>query len=168
MTTTTTAFEVRVRRGDREVEVQGPTEEFVRELLTELVEEHFQSAPRTSLAPESVAAPADGGNADSGNAAGDDRSLQELVNAAPRASAAEKVALAAYVLRGRGQDSFGRDDVRRLFDEAMERDINFHREVTKAARRGHVMRAMGGVNRYRLTNTGLAHVRNLTGATEVV
>jgi hypothetical protein len=71
------------------------------------------------------------------------RIVLALPAAQAAASAAEKVVLARYVLYPRGQQSFGREDVIRLLDEAMERQINFPREVKSAVRRGQVTRAVG-------------------------
>jgi len=155
-------YAVRVKRGTNEVEVRGPSEEWVREYLTELVEEHFTTASTTSPTPVG-----NGGEpSTNGHGAGDSRPLGALLNTAPATSAAEKCLLAAYVLHQQGQPSFGSEDVTNLFNDAMERQINFHREVKVAVRRGWVARATGEANRYRIVNLGINRVRELTGATE--
>ena len=156
-----TDFAIRVRRGDREVEVQGPTEEWVRDMVTELIEEHFPAAPGTALVPTTATpAPAAVGNADT-------RTFRELLIAAQGSTAAEKLLLAAYYLAQQGQLTFGRDDVTRAFEEAMESHINFHREVKAANQRGWVTRA-SEPNRFRLVTGGIARARELTGAGEAV
>jgi hypothetical protein len=154
----TTNFVIRVRRGDREVEVQGPSEEFVREVLTELVEEHLN----TGTAVTTVAPGTRSGEASTNGQGGDTRSFRDLLNAAPSSTAAEKCLLAAYLLHQQGQPSFGSDDVNRVFDEAMERQINFHREVRTAVQRGWAARAQGDA-RYRIVHSGILRVRELTG-----
>ena len=154
-------FSIRVRRGDREVEVQGPTEEWVRDQLTELIEEHFTTTSTTGQAPVGSGAE----SSTNGHGAGDDRTFRELLNEAPSTSAAEKCLLAAYVAYQQGQPSFGSEDVTRQFTDAMEPQINFHREVKVAVRRGWVARAEA--NRYRIVNAGINRVRELTGALEV-
>lgn len=156
-------YAVRVKRGSNEVEVRGPSEEWVREYLTELVEEHFTTASTTSPAPTG-----NGGEPSAdGHGAGDSRTFRELLNAAPSTSAAEKCLLAAYVLHQQGQPSFGSEDVAQVFNDAMEKQINFHREVKNAVRRGWVARA-GDANRYRIVNAGINRVRELAGATAEV
>lgn len=157
MTTASTTYAIRVRRGDREVEVQGPSEEFVREVLTELVEEHLTTSAGTIAAPVGRA-----GEASTNGQGGDTRTFRELLNAAPSASAAEKCLLAAYVLHQQGEPSFGSDDVNRVFDEAMERQINFHREIRTAVQRGWAARAQGDA-RYRIVHSGILRVRELSG-----
>ena len=59
-----TAYALRVRRGDREVEVQGPSEEWVREMLTELVEEHIPAAGAAVVSAAAGAAVMTAGDGD--------------------------------------------------------------------------------------------------------
>ena len=150
----TVPFAIRVRRGDREVEVHG-SEEFVREMLDELLEEHLRPAPRPLAGAPSVAGV-------------EEQTFRELLNAAPNATAAERCVIAAHVLFARGQQSFGRDEVVQLFEEAMERQPNFYREVPNAVRSGWLTRAQGEADgkRFRLTASGVARVRELVGAQE--
>jgi hypothetical protein len=153
-----TAYALRVRRGDREVEVQGPSEEWVREMLTELVEEHIPAAGAAVVSAAAGAAVMTAGD-------GDGRTFRELLIAAPGCTAAEKLLLAAYSLAQQGHLTFGRDDVTRAFEDAMETQVNFHRELKAANQRGWITRA-SEPNRFRLVSGGVARVRDLTGTAE--
>lgn len=65
------------------------------------------------------------------------------------------VALAVYMTDELGKDSFSRDDVRRMFQEAGEPiPGNFTRDFTWAVRNRWIGAVIGSSNEYRVTNKG--------------
>jgi hypothetical protein len=160
----TASFTIRIRRADREVELQG-TEEFVRELAGELLDQYLGPPVAGELQakerlPKTVP-PVEG-------VRGRPRGFRELLAAAGDVTAAERCVLAAYTLYSQGTSTFDKDSVLQLFDESFERQPNFWREIPKAARQGWVMKAPGEPRTFKLTNAGIARVRELVGQVEDV
>lgn len=156
-----TGFSVRVRRGEREVEVSG-TEEFVRDMFETLVEDYL-TAPRI---PAAGATQSESGGAALLSLDGEPGQFRDLLNRAKGATAPQRCLMAAVVLYKQGVQSVGRDDIHRMFEEAMESQINFYREAGACVKAGWMTKVSGDEKRYRVTNSGLHKVNELAGVSE--
>jgi hypothetical protein len=163
---------IRIRQGNSEVEVAG-TEQFVREMLAELVPLHIDSASAGSSRSEhSISSgPVPTANGYPAGISPIAPSFRDMLNAAPRASAAEKVLLAGYFTMAEGNDTFDASSAIELFNSAYEKTPNFSREFEKAAKQGYMVKARGGDGRrmsFRLTHRGIERVRQLANAEEAL
>jgi hypothetical protein len=166
----TVQYTIRVRQGDREVEVAG-TEEFVREMIPELIATHLDPP---DFVVSSVEGPVSAAALSIGNGpvAAIPQvapSFRDMLNTAARATAAEKVLLAGYFIMSQGNETFDAGSASELFDSAYETKPNFSREFEKAAKRGYMIKVRGGDGRrllFRLTHRGIGRVRELMNLQE--